>query len=122
MVPYEWVWMNHAFSSSLHLFHDELVEGVRIPFFYLLLFSNPVDLVRCGLSPSLVWCLLLFDSFPLIPVIAVTRGSKGSESRVLPLSFGSFVPKPLYACTCLGRSISLFLAVTTAPLRTLGMS
>jgi len=35
-------------------------------------------------------------------------------------SFGSFVLKPLYVCTQLDRSISVVLAVTTAPLRTLG--
>ena len=37
-------------------------------------------------------------------------------------SFGSVVLKPLYACTYLDHNISLVLAVTTAPLITLGMS
>jgi hypothetical protein len=37
-------------------------------------------------------------------------------------AFGSFVLKPLYACTFIDHSISLVLAVTTALLRTLGMS
>jgi hypothetical protein len=47
--------------SNLHLFQDELVGGVRVPSFLLpLLFSIPIDLVRCGLSLWLVWCLLLF--------------------------------------------------------------
>jgi hypothetical protein len=47
--------------SNLRSFHDELVEGVRVRFFLLpLLFSIPIDLVRCGLSLWLVWCLLLF--------------------------------------------------------------
>ena len=39
--------------------HDELVERVRIPFFSPLLCSILVDPGRCGLSPLLVWCLLL---------------------------------------------------------------
>jgi hypothetical protein len=38
------------------------------------------------------------------------------------LSFGSSMLKPLYDCTYLDHSISLVLAVTTAPLRTLGIS
>ena len=38
------------------------------------------------------------------------------------LSFGSVVLKRFCACTYFDRSISLVLAVTTAPLRTLGMS
>jgi hypothetical protein len=37
-------------------------------------------------------------------------------------SFGYIVLKLLYACTYFDRSISVVLAVTTAPLRTLGMS
>jgi hypothetical protein len=37
-------------------------------------------------------------------------------------SYGSIVLKLLYACTLFNRSISVVLAVTTAPLRTLGMS
>ena len=41
---------------------------------------------------------------------------------VFPPPLGSVVLKPLYACTHLDHSISLVLAVTTAPLRTLEMS
>jgi hypothetical protein len=37
-------------------------------------------------------------------------------------SFGTIVLKLLYACTFFDRSISVVLAMTTAPLRTLGMS
>ena len=60
-VPYEWVWIvgSCLLSSNLRPFHDELVKRVRIPFFSPLLFSILVDPVRCGLRPSLVWCLLL---------------------------------------------------------------
>jgi hypothetical protein len=64
VVPYEWVRIigSCLLSSNLRPFHDELVEGVRIMFFSLSLplFSISVDLERCGLSPLLVWCLLLF--------------------------------------------------------------
>ena len=60
MVPYEWVWIMGSclLSSNLRPIHDELVERVRIPFFSPLLVSILVDPVRCGLSPSFVWCLL----------------------------------------------------------------
>jgi hypothetical protein len=59
VVPYELVWIMDR--ASFRPFHDELVEGVRVPFFLLpLLFSILVDLVRCGLSLWLVWCLLPF--------------------------------------------------------------
>jgi hypothetical protein len=37
-------------------------------------------------------------------------------------SYGTIVLKLLYACTLFVHSISVVLAVTTAPLRTLGMS
>jgi hypothetical protein len=62
MVPYEKVRIVESclFSSNFRLFHDELVERVQVPFFLLpLLFSIPVDLVRYGFSPRLVWRLLL---------------------------------------------------------------
>jgi hypothetical protein len=70
-------------SSNLRLFHDELVEGVWVPLFLLpLLFSIPIDPVRCGLSPWLVWCLLLFDSTSPIPVVAMASGLEEGESYV----------------------------------------
>ena len=61
VVPYEWVWIvgSCLLSSNLCPFHDELVERVRIPFFSPFLFSILINPVRCALSPSLVWCLLL---------------------------------------------------------------
>ena len=49
------------------------------------------------------------DSIPLIPVVAMASGSKEGEFCVPPL-------------WVLLRSISLVLAMTTTPLRTLGMS
>ena len=54
-----------------------------------------------------VYCSL--DSIPSIHIVAMASGSKEGESHVPPL-------------WVLLRSISLVLAVTTAPLRTLGMS
>ena len=123
IVPYEWVWIvgSCLLSSKLCPFYNELVERVRIPFFSPLLFSILVDPVRYGLSPSLVWCLLLswfhsFDSHRLLwPV------DQRKLNPVFP-SFGSVMLKPLYACTYLDHSISLVLAVTITPLRTHGMS
>jgi hypothetical protein len=85
VVPYEWVWIvgSCLLSFNLRLFHDELVEGARIPFFSLFpLFSIPIDPERCGLSPLLVWCCFSFNSIPLIPVVAMACGSKESESCV----------------------------------------
>jgi hypothetical protein len=56
MVPYGWIWIvvSYLLSSNLRPSHDVLDEGVRVPFFLPLLFSISVDLVRCGLSSSLV--------------------------------------------------------------------
>jgi hypothetical protein len=61
VVPYKWVQIvaSYLLSSNLRSFHDELVEGVWIPFFSPLLFLILVDPIRCGLNPSLVCCLLL---------------------------------------------------------------
>jgi hypothetical protein len=62
-VPYKWAWImgSYLLSFDLRPFHDEMVEGVQVPFFlFPLLFSIPVDLVKYGLSLWLVWCLLLF--------------------------------------------------------------
>ena len=42
------------------------------------------------------------------------------KANLVFFSFGSFVLKPLYVCTQLDHSIYVVLAVTTAPLRTLG--
>ena len=44
------------------------------------------------------------------------------KENLVFFSFGSFVLMPLYVCTQLDYSISVVLAVTTAPLRTLEMS
>jgi hypothetical protein len=63
VVPYKWAWIvgSYLLSFDLRLFHDEMVKGVRVPFFlFPLLFSIPFDLVKYGLSLWLVWCLLLF--------------------------------------------------------------
>ena len=70
-------------SPNLRPLHDELVERVRIPLFSRLLLSTLIDLVRCGLGPSLVWCLLFLDSIPLIPDDAMSSGSKECEFRSL---------------------------------------
>jgi len=61
--------------------------------------------------------LIPFLRFPLL----LWRVDQRKVDPVFP-SFGSIVLKPLYACTYLDHIISLVLAVTTAPLRTLGMS
>jgi hypothetical protein len=68
VVPYEWVWIvgSCLFFFNLRLFHDELVERVRIPILFVpLLFSTPVDPIRCGLS------LFAYSVFvvPLIPFL-----------------------------------------------------
>jgi hypothetical protein len=85
VVPYERVWIvgSCLFFFNLRLFHDELVERVRIPFFLPLLFSIPVDPVRCGLS--LFVCsvfVALFYSIPPIPVVTMASGLKEVEPRV----------------------------------------
>jgi len=71
MVPFVWVWIvgSCLLSSNLHLFHDELVKRVRIPFFSPLLLSILFDLVRCGLSPSSFGVYCSLDSIPSIPVV-----------------------------------------------------
>ena len=122
VVPYEWVQIvgSCLLSSNLRPFHEEFVERVWIPFFSPLLFSILIDLVRCGLSLRLFGVYCSLDSIPSIPIVAMAHGSRKLDPVFL--SFGSVVPKPLYVCTYLDRSISLVLAVTTAPLRTLGMS
>jgi hypothetical protein len=81
MVRYEWVWIvgSYPLSSNLHSFHGELVKRVRIPFFFPLLFSIPIDLIRCGLSPWLVALLILFLRFLSF---AMASGSKEGESCV----------------------------------------
>jgi hypothetical protein len=124
MVPYVWVWIIGPclFLLTFTHFYGELVERVWIMFFSLPLLSIPVDSVRCGLSSSLVGvcCSLWFHPFDSCH--CYDEWIKGSESRVsfhlLALSFLS----PLYTRTRLDWSISLVLTVTTALLRTLGMS
>jgi hypothetical protein len=61
--------------------------------------------------------LIPFPRFPSLP----WRVDQRKVNLVFP-SLGSIVLKLLYVCTFFGRSISVVLAVTTAPLRTLGMS
>ena len=115
-MPYELVWIVglYLYSPDLHPFIDELVERERIPFFSLW-FSILIDPVRCRLSTLLVWCLLRsFDSRRLLGRVDQRK------ANLVFFSFGSFVLKPLYVCTQLDHSISMVLAVTTAPLRTLG--
>jgi hypothetical protein len=83
VVPYEWVWIMESYllSSNLCPCHDVLDEGVRVPFFLPLLFSIPVDLVRCGLSLfARSVFVALFDSLSLILVVTMTCGSKEGES------------------------------------------
>jgi hypothetical protein len=68
---------------------------------------------------SLVFVALLIPlpRFPSLP----WRVDQKMVNLVFP-SFGCIVLKLLYACTFFDRSISMDLAVTTTPLRTLGMS
>jgi hypothetical protein len=66
------------------------------------------------------WRLLLSWFYSYDSRHAMASGSKGGESCASSLASGSFVLEPLYACTYLDHSISSVLAVTTAPLRTLG--
>jgi hypothetical protein len=72
---------SYLLSSNLRPSHDVLDEGVQVPFFLPLLFSIPVDPVRCGLS--LFACsvfVALFDSLSLILVVTMSCGSKEGES------------------------------------------
>jgi hypothetical protein len=71
MVPYEWVWIlgSCLLSFNLRPFHNELVEGVRIPFFSLVL--NP----RWS---SKMW----IELFACLVFIAMASGSKEGESHV----------------------------------------
>jgi hypothetical protein len=108
-------------TSNLRPFHDELDEVERISLFSLLLLV-PIDLVRCGLSPSLVGCLLVLDSISSIPGVAMASGSKESQSRVF---FPIFWFSRVQALVCLypiDHHVSFVLVATTAPLRTRGMS
>jgi len=61
-------------SSNLHLFHDELVKGVLIPFFLSLVLNAG----RSSKMLSEPFCLFgaycLLDSIPFIPVIALVSG------------------------------------------------
>ena len=84
-------------SPNLRPLHDELVERVRIPLFSRLLLSTLIDLVRCGLSPSLVWCLLFLDSIPLIPDDAMSSGSKERESCSLLVLRALLFPLPFFS-------------------------
>jgi hypothetical protein len=71
MVPYEWVWIMGSclLSSNLRLFHNKLVEGVRIPFFSSLVL-NPHRSSKMWIEPfaCLVFIALLipFRRFPLL--------------------------------------------------------
>ena len=85
--------------------HDELVERERISLFSRLLLSTLIDLVRCGLGPSLVWCLLFLDSIPLIPDDAMSSGSKECES----CSLFWFVVRCFFCCPFSSLSVPPFL-------------
>jgi hypothetical protein len=91
-------WDRISFLPTFVLSHGELVERVRIPFFSPLLFSIPVDPVRCGLSLSRVWCLLFFWFHSFDPCRFLWRVDQRKVNPMCP-SFGSFVLKPLYART-----------------------
>jgi hypothetical protein len=86
-------------SSNLRPFHDELVEGVRVPLFLLpLLFSILVDLVRCGLSP--LACLVFVALLILLPLFSSMSWQVDQREVNLEFpSFGTIVLKLLYACT-----------------------
>jgi hypothetical protein len=108
-------------TSNLRPFHDELDEVERISLFSLLLLV-PVDPVRCGLSPSLVGCLLVLNSISSIPSVAMASGSKESESCVFFPVFWFFRVQALVCLYPIDHRVSFVLAATTAPLRTRGMS
>jgi predicted AlkP superfamily pyrophosphatase or phosphodiesterase len=93
-------------SSNLRPFHDELDEVERISLFSLL-FSVPVDPVRCGLSPLLVWSCCFLDFIPSIPIMAMASGSKGGESRVFSV-VGFSMLEPLYAYTFWAKTFPWF--------------
>jgi hypothetical protein len=86
------------------------------------LILHPRRSSRMWIEPfaCLVFIALLFP-FLRFPSFAIASGSKEGESRV------SFCPLVLSCLTLvclylLDRSVSLVIVVTTAPLRTLGMS
>jgi hypothetical protein len=63
MVPYEWVRIVGScfLPSNLHPFHDELVEGVRILFFFLSSFVlDPRQSNKVWVEPFACQCLLPF--------------------------------------------------------------
>ena len=55
-------------------------------------------------------------------LLLLWRVDQRKVNPMFPPPLGSVVLKPFYACTHLDHIISLVLAVTTALLRTLGMS
>ena len=103
--------------SNLRPFHDKLVERVQIPFFSLW-FSIPIDPVKMWIEP---FARLVFIAL-LISFIRFSSLLWQVDQMNVNLVFLSFVLKLLYGCTHLDHSISVVLAVTTAPLRTLEMS
>jgi hypothetical protein len=115
------LWDHVLFLSNLHLFHDELVEGVQILFFlFSPLFSILVDPVRGGLSPLLVGAYCFLIPFP----DSRRRYGMRIKGRGVPRFFCPllFMLKPSYACTLVDHSISMVLVVTTTPPQTIEMS
>ena len=110
--------MDHGTVSllfNLRPFHDKLVKRVQIPFFSL---SIPIDPVKMWIEP---FARLMFIAL-LISFIRFSSLLWQVDQVNVNLVFLSFVLKLLYGCTHLDHSISVVLAVTTAPLRTLEMS
>ena len=84
MVPYEWVWIVRSclLSSNLHLFHDELVEGVH-SIFHSSLVLNPRRSSKMWIEPfaCLVFIALLIP-FLQFSSFAIASGSKEAGSHV----------------------------------------
>jgi predicted AlkP superfamily pyrophosphatase or phosphodiesterase len=107
MVPYEWVWIVGS-CLSLPTFARSMTSWMKWSVFHSsLLFSVPVDPVRCGLSPSLVWSCCFLDFIPSIPIMAMASGSKGGESHVFSV-VGFSVLEPLYDYTFWAKTFPWF--------------
>jgi hypothetical protein len=83
-VPYEWVWIVGSFLY-LPTFARSMTSWLKecgILFFSRSSFVlNPYQSSKVWVEPFACWCLLLLDSIPLIPVVAMASGSKEGESH-----------------------------------------
>ena len=104
--------------SNLRPFHDKLVKRSTDSILLSLWFSIPIDPVKMWIEPfaRLVFIVLLISFIQFSSLLWQV------DQMNVNLVFLSFVLKLLYGCTHLDHSISVVLAVTTAPLRTLEMS